>query len=111
MSKKLADKTCGPEHYSGKPLTGDEVENLHNQLDSGWRVKEGHHLLKKWTFDDFAGALAFTNAVGAEAEAQNHHPNISLTWGEAEVKVFTHQIDGLTENDFILAARIDACTA
>jgi 4a-hydroxytetrahydrobiopterin dehydratase len=102
--------TCGPEHYSGKPLAGDELVDLHRRLGSGWCVEEGHHLVKKWTFDDFAGALVFTNAVGAEAEAQNHHPDICLTWGKVEVKIFTHQIDGLTENDFILAARIDART-
>ncbi len=68
----------------------------------------GHHLEKKYTFDDFAGALAFTCRVGEVAEAEGHHPDIELGWGRVVLRVWTHKIDGLTENDFILAARADA---
>ena len=91
-----------------KRLAGDDLDKLHTQLNNHWQVEDNHHLSKTWKFDDFAGALAFTNAVGAEAEAQDHHPDIHLAWGKVKVKIFTHTVDGLTENDFILAARIDA---
>ena len=110
MAARLAAKTCGPEHASDKPLKGAAVQDLLSQLDDAWQVEDDHHLVRTWEFDDFKGALEFTNEVGAEAEAQDHHPDIRLTYGEAEVTIWTHKIDGLTENDFILAARIDART-
>ena len=68
---------------------------------------DGHHLLNAYTFDDFAQALDFTNRVGAIAEAEGHHPDIYLAWGRVEVKIWTHKIDGLTESDFVLAAKAD----
>jgi 4a-hydroxytetrahydrobiopterin dehydratase len=70
-------------------------------------VVEGHHLEKLYTFKDFAGALAFVNAVGRVAEEQNHHPDITLAWGKVRVTIWTHKIDGLTESDFVLAAKAD----
>jgi 4a-hydroxytetrahydrobiopterin dehydratase len=66
-----------------------------------------HHLRKAFSFPDFVTALRFTNQVGELAEAEGHHPDIRLTWGRVEIEIFTHKIDGLTESDFILAARID----
>jgi 4a-hydroxytetrahydrobiopterin dehydratase len=68
---------------------------------------DGHHLSKRYAFDDFAGALVFTNRVGAIAEAEGHHPDIYLAWGQVELKIWTHKIDGLTESDFIFAAKAD----
>ncbi|MFO7609280.1 MAG: 4a-hydroxytetrahydrobiopterin dehydratase [Candidatus Krumholzibacteriia bacterium] len=110
MTTKLAAKTCGPEHASATPLLGAAMQELLAQLDGDWRVEDNHHLVRTWEFDDFKDALSFTNEVGAEAEAQDHHPDIRLAYGEAEVTIWTHKINGLTENDFILAARIDART-
>jgi 4a-hydroxytetrahydrobiopterin dehydratase len=66
-----------------------------------------HHLEKEYTFPDFAQALAFTNAVGAIAEEEGHHPDIYLAWGKARVTIWTHKVDGLTRSDFVLAAKID----
>ena len=66
-----------------------------------------HHLSKGYKFPNFAAALAFVNRVGAVAESEGHHPDISFGWGYAELKIYTHAIDGLTESDFILAAKID----
>lgn len=68
---------------------------------------DGHHIERTWKFPDFRQALAFVNRIGALAEEQGHHPDIFLTWGEVRVKIFTHKIDGLSESDFILAAKID----
>ena len=73
----------------------------------GWNVVEEHHLLKSFKFPDFRNALEFVNRVGAIAEEQGHHPVITFTWGKVEITIYTHKINGLTESDFILAAKID----
>jgi len=73
----------------------------------GWRVNEEHHISKTFTFPDFRQALGFVNRAGEVAEEQGHHPDIYLSWGKVEIKLWTHKIDGLTESDFIMAAKID----
>jgi 4a-hydroxytetrahydrobiopterin dehydratase len=89
------------------PLTPDQIQPLFEQLDSGWEVVDYHHLNRLYSFKDFKEALAFTNRVGAMAEAQGHHPDLHLAWGRVRVEVWTHKIDGLTESDFIFAAKCD----
>lgn len=90
------------------PLTKDEAEALLTQLH-GWELSDGAKKIEKsWKFADFAQALAFVNKVGAVAEEENHHPEIEFTWGKVEIELSTHSIGGLSENDFILAAKIDA---
>ena len=103
----LASRTCVPCRGGVPPLGGDEISQLLAELD-GWEVEREHHLLKSYTFKDFREALVFVNRVGQLAEEQGHHPDICFGWGSAEIKIFTHKIDGLTESDFILAAKIDA---
>jgi 4a-hydroxytetrahydrobiopterin dehydratase len=88
------------------PLEADAIAGFLKEL-SGWEVVEQHHLEKGYAFDDFAQALAFVNRVGELAEAEGHHPDIYLTWGKVRIQIWTHKIDGLTESDFILAAKID----
>jgi 4a-hydroxytetrahydrobiopterin dehydratase len=102
----LAAKTCVPCRGGVPPLKGDELEALAKQVPQ-WQVVNEHHLTRNFTFPDFRQALDFVNRVGAIAEEQGHHPNILLTWGRAEITIWTHKIDGLTESDFILAAKID----
>jgi 4a-hydroxytetrahydrobiopterin dehydratase len=102
----LADKHCVPCRGGVPPLKGDELRQYTDQL-SGWNVIDEHHITKTFQFPDFKQALEFVNRAGAVAEAEGHHPDILLTWGKAEVKTYTHKIDGLTESDFILAAKID----
>jgi 4a-hydroxytetrahydrobiopterin dehydratase len=102
----LASKTCVPCRGGVPPLKGKELEGLLKQV-SGWKVVNEHHITKTVTFPDFVKALAFVNKVGAVAEEQGHHPDILLSWGRAEITTWTHKIDGLTESDFILAAKID----
>jgi 4a-hydroxytetrahydrobiopterin dehydratase len=82
------------------------VHPLHRQVPE-WEIVAGHHLHRHFSFDDFVGALRFVNRIGEVAEAEAHHPNIMLTWGKVEVEIWTHKIDGLTESDFILAAKLD----
>ncbi len=102
----LAAKTCVPCRGGVPPLAGQELAQLQRQVP-GWDVIQEHHLHKTYTFPDFKSALAFVNRVGELAEEQGHHPDIFLTWGKVEITIWTHKIDGLTESDFILAAKID----
>jgi 4a-hydroxytetrahydrobiopterin dehydratase len=102
----LASKTCVPCRGGVPPLAGKELENYSSRLPS-WKVVNGHHLEKAFSFPDFKKALEFTNKVGGLAEEQGHHPDIFLAWGKVTVTIWTHKINGLTESDFILAAKID----
>ena len=102
----LASKTCVPCRGGVPPLKGKELQDLAKQVP-GWKVVNEHHITKSFTFPDFKAALAFVNKVGKIAESQGHHPDILLGWGKAEINSWTHKIDGLTESDFILAAKID----
>ncbi len=104
---ELAKKDCVPCRGGVPPLSGDRIDELIGQLD-GWMVEQEHHLFKTYTFSDFAEALEFVNRVGEIAEQQGHHPDLHLAWGKVRVEVWTHKIDGLTESDFIFAAKIDA---
>jgi len=106
----LAEKQCKPCLGGVPPLRGEELAQLQGQLQ-GWQAVGGHHLQKMFAFSNFVTALAFVNRVGALAEEQGHHPDLYLAWGRVEVKIWTHKIDGLTESDFILAAKIDTVFA
>ncbi len=91
-------------------MRGKELEKYRTQLH-GWKVVNEHHLEKTFTFPDFKRALIFTNKVGGLAEEQGHHPDILLAWGKVTITIWTHKIDGLTESDFVLAAKIDRLDA
>jgi 4a-hydroxytetrahydrobiopterin dehydratase len=105
MASDLASKTCVPCRGGVPPLSMDVASRLMEQLD-GWTFEQGH-LAKSYAFGDFAGGLEFVNRIGAIAEEQGHHPDIYITWGKVSVEIWTHKIDGLTESDFILAAKFD----
>ncbi len=107
MTTTLADKTCVPCRGGVPPLKGPELQRLLGELGGGWEAVRDHHLEKLYNFENFRQALDFTNAVGEIAEQQGHHPEITLTWGKVTVRVWTHKIDGLTESDFVLAAKAD----
>jgi len=102
----LAQKHCVPCRGGVPPLKGAELENL-KALVNGWEVVNEHHLAKKYTFPDFQKALDFVNRAGAIAEQEGHHPDLYLSWGKVGVEIWTHKINGLTESDFILAAKFD----
>ncbi len=89
------------------PLKGHDLVKLQNELGRGWHVVDEHHLEKEYTFDDWAQAMAFANRVSDVAEEQNHHPDVYITYGKVAVKIWTHKIDGLTESDFIFAAKCE----
>lgn len=96
-----------PRNKDAQPLQGDELDRFQHELGGGWQLTEGHHLEKTYKFKDFSGALEFTNRVGELAESVDHHPEICLTWGKATITIWTHSIGGLSEADFVFAARTD----
>ncbi len=102
----LADRQCVPCRGGVPPLKGGQLKELSGKLPN-WAVVDEHHIERRYEFPDFKQALAFVNRIGEVAEEQGHHPDLCLSWGEVRVKLFTHKIDGLTESDFILAAKID----
>jgi 4a-hydroxytetrahydrobiopterin dehydratase len=103
---ELASKTCVPCKGGTPPLKGEELNELRRQVPE-WEVVEEHHLRRVFRFKNFREALDFVNKVGGLAEEQGHHPDISFGWGRVEVTIWTHKIDGLTESDFIFAAKVD----
>ena len=102
----LSEKTCVPCRGGVPPLTAEEIRPLAAQVEN-WNVVNDHHVEREFKFPDFKTALAFVDKVGAIAEEQGHHPDIYLAWGKAGIKIWTHKINGLTESDFILAAKIE----
>ena len=104
---ELANRNCVPCNAETPTLGEGEVSSLCARVP-GWEVVEGHHLRRRYSFRNFRDVLRFVNRIGELAEEQGHHPDIGFGWGYAEVRVWTHAINGLSENDFVLAAKVDA---
>jgi len=103
----LANRECVPCKGSVPPMTVQEAEGMKSGVNADWDVIDGHHLARVWTFRDFESALDFVNAAGAICEQQGHHADFEFGWGRVKALIWTHKIDGLTESDFILAAKFD----
>ena len=103
----LAQKQCVACKGGVPPLAGEDLARLTRELDASWRVVNAHHLEREFKFPNFRQALQFTNRIGELAETQNHHPDFYLAWGKVKLTLWSHEIDGLTENDFIFAAKVD----
>ena len=105
---ELATRHCVPCRGGTPRLRGEEIVALRRQLHADWEVVDEHLLERTFRFPDFRQALAFTNRVGELAEAEDHHPDLHLTgYRQVAVELSTHAVKGLTDNDFILAAKID----
>lgn len=104
---KLSEQECVPCRGDTPVLKGKELQEFYNQLDDSWVLEKEHHLTRDFEFKNFREALDFTNQVGEMSEEQGHHPEIYLTWGKVKLKVYTHAIDGLSESDFIWAAKAE----
>lgn len=102
----LASRKCEPCESGTGAIKGDELRKLYSQL-AGWTMVNEHHLEKEYRFKDFREALGFVNRLGEVAEKEGHHPDVFLTWGKVKVTLWTHSVGGLSENDFILAAKAD----
>ena len=105
--EELAGQVCVACKGGVPPLKDDALKKVATQLGNQWQVIQEHHLEKEFKFKDFREALEFTNRVGELAESQNHHPDIYLAWGKVKITIWTHKIDGLTESDFVMAAKIE----
>lgn len=103
----LAEKECMPCKGGVPAIKGQDLVRLKKELHPDWQIVTDHHLEREFKFKDFREALKFTNEVGELAEAQGHHPDIYLSWGKVKITIWTHKIDGLTESDFVLAAKTD----
>jgi 4a-hydroxytetrahydrobiopterin dehydratase len=106
LTLDLANRSCAPSRRGVPPLTREQFAPLLDALD-GWDVQEDRKLQKTYRFPDWVQAQAFVVAAGAIAEAENHHPDLLLAWGRVGAEIFTHRINGLTEADFVLAAKLD----
>jgi 4a-hydroxytetrahydrobiopterin dehydratase len=102
----LAERQCVRLGDDAEPLDSERIGQLQQQVPD-WDVDDDERIWRVFEFEDFAQALAFVNRVGQVAEQQNHHPDIYLSWGNVKVELSTHSIGGLSENDFIVAAKID----
>jgi 4a-hydroxytetrahydrobiopterin dehydratase len=111
MASDLAARRCVPCRGDTPPLRGEALSKLLAELGGGWRVVDEHHLEKEYRFKDFRAALAFVNRVGELAEQEFHHPDIFLGWGRVRLQIWTHKIRGLTESDFVFAAKSDVLHA
>lgn len=105
--RDLASRQCVPCRSGIPPMHGAKIKEYLDELN-GWEAVDEHHLIKRFEFKNFLEAQTFIMQVGTLAEEQGHHPDICFGWGYAEVKIWTHKIGGLSEGDFILAAKIDA---
>ena len=103
---ELIHRNCGPCRGGVPPLEGEAVRKLLREVNN-WKAVREHHLVKSFRFKNFKTALDFVNQVGELSEREWHHPDLALAWGRVDVKIYTHKIDGLSDNDFILAAKID----
>ena len=107
MTTKLCELDCVPCRGGVPPLDDPRLGELLAELDDNWRVIDKHHLTRTFKFPDFMSGLGFVNGLAQVAQQQGHHPDISLSWGRVTIEIHTHKIDGLTESDFVLAAKID----
>lgn len=107
---KLDKKKCQACTSNTPPLIESVVQEFLTQLHEDWKLKE-KKLYRVFQFKNFANALDFLNKVGRLAEEEGHHPDMFITWGRVEIELWTHKIQGLSENDFILAAKIDKLTS
>ncbi len=105
----LSKKKCVPCEGNTPPLTPEAAAQLQKQLDGEWMIVDNTHLLTKhFTFKNFKQTMEFVNKVAAVAESEGHHPDLTVSYGGVTVELMTHAVGGLSENDFILAAKIDA---
>ncbi len=106
MTTQLADKRCVPCRGGTPPLTADDIAPLLAHLD-GWQTDGDTKLVKSFRLKNFVQAVELVNALTPVAEAEGHHPDLYVRWGEVRVSLWTHKIHGLTESDFVMAAKID----
>ena len=103
----LADQKCVPCRGGVPPMDRSRAALMLSQLGTSWQVNHSGHLERSYRFDDFSHSMAFANRVANIAEAEGHHPDLHVRWGECKVEIWTHKVNGLTESDFVLAAKTE----
>lgn len=104
----LQEKHCIPCEVGGKPLTHQEIQTLLSQINSEWNVLDDKKIAREFSFKNFKEAMVFVNTIADIAEAEQHHPDMHIFYNKVNVELWTHAVGGLSENDFIVAAKIDA---
>lgn len=105
---ELSKKKCIACQTGTPPIKEEALKKYLQELEGGWKLIEEHHIEKEYTFPNFQKALDFVNKVGKVAEKQGHHPDVFLSWGKVRLTFWTHKIQGLSESDFIMAAKSDS---
>lgn len=103
----LSSKKCVPCEGGTPPLSHDQIESLRREISSEWRVIDEKKLAREFTFKNFVEAMAFVNRVASIAEEQKHHPDLHIFYNKVTVELWTHAVGGLSENDFIVASKIN----
>jgi len=106
----LSEKNCQPCRGTVPALTAEQIQPFLSQLDQ-WQCENDQKIVKSYRFDNFKQAMDLATKVAAVAQKENHHPDLIVRWGELRVEIWTHVSRGLTENDFILASKIDKCAS
>jgi len=104
---ELAKKKCVPCEGGVDPLTPPEAQKLMSELDDWSLIDDAHMIAKSFHFKNFKETMVFVNKVAAIAEEENHHPDMTVSYADVTVELMTHAIGGLSENDYIVAAKID----
>lgn len=107
MDEKLTEKKCTACEIGGTPLAEPDISTFMKELGASWEVSDGKKIVKSFSFPDFKHTMAFVNKVADLAEAEGHHPDMIISYAKAVIALSTHAVKGLSENDFILAAKID----
>lgn len=107
MNQKLMEKKCQVCEVGGLALTEPDISTLMKELGGGWEAHDGKMIVKTFSFPDFKQTMVFVNKVADVAESEGHHPDMVVSYGKAVIELSTHAVKGLSENDFILAAKID----
>ncbi|MBN8827889.1 MAG: 4a-hydroxytetrahydrobiopterin dehydratase [Sphingobacteriia bacterium] len=108
--KNELEAQCIPCNIAIPPLNEEQIIELLKTIDSNWKLNEKGYLEKEFSFKNFKETMDFANKVTVIAEQEGHHPDFYITWGKCITTIWTHKINSLTKNDFILAAKIDSLT-
>jgi 4a-hydroxytetrahydrobiopterin dehydratase len=104
---KLSEKRCLPCEAGSKPMGLNEAEKLLKQLPKGWKIIDGKKIVKEFKFKSYPDTIAFVNRAALIAQDEGHHPDMEVHYSQVLVEIWTHAVGGLSENDFILASKID----
>ncbi|MEM7828266.1 MAG: 4a-hydroxytetrahydrobiopterin dehydratase [Candidatus Aenigmatarchaeota archaeon] len=107
MELELLKRKCIPCEGGVEPIRGATLKGYLSSLKGGWELVDERKIRKEFTFSDFKGAIRFVNRVADLAEDEGHHPDIFISYNRVRIELWTHSISGLSENDFIIAAKID----